>query len=424
VKSGVRHLFVFVGSCIITAVAWMLFWPDKPRTIVEATHYPQVSAAVRSWTKDQIDDKFAAVRNASTDQARLDASIDLLEIPAEDVPEVLERMKSEIERDFSQVAQILVIRWASSDGEAAANWAWKSFRTGPQWENIFNQIGPAWAAHHPAGFYEWVLETAKNRSIESYSITLAEAESSERPLLDGTLLRKIPGWLITEDPHLAYKVILATSNGFYDERLPDSLASVSKVREALLAFDEREPLEATYDTAIEKMKNSLFLRWNDLDPEDFSRSSFADQIVIDAKSLRNATLERWTSLPEEERAENANRLVAEGSSAGRDECITAIAKAWAATDPDAAVRWLDSLPPENAVTAKAARISTLAALDLTATLDWADQLPHRESRHNSLVSAFDAWTKAHPGERADQTGWPAARVQAWNDLEALQPRQR
>jgi hypothetical protein len=117
-------------------------------------------------------------------------------------------------------------------------------------------------------------------------------------------------------------------------------------------------------------------------------------------------------------------LVAEASSAGRDECITAIAKAWAATDPDAAVRWLDSLPPENAVTAKAARISTLAALDLTATLDWADQLPHGESRQNSLVSAFDAWTKAHPGQRADQTGWPAARVQAWNDLEALQPRQR
>jgi hypothetical protein len=420
VKSEVRHLFVFVGSCIITAVAWLLIWPEKPRTMVEATQNPQVSAAVGSWTRDQIDTRIAAVRNASTDQARLDASIDLLEIPAEDVPEVLERMKSEIERDFSQVAQILVIRWASSDGEAAANWAWKNFRTGPQWENIFNQIGPAWAAHHPAGFYAWVLETARNRSDVGSSISLAEAESSEEPLLDYSLLRKIPGWLITEDPHLAYKVILATNIGFSDLQLPDSLASVSKVREALLAFDEPEPLEATKGASIGRMKNSLLLRWNELDPEDFNRSSFADQIVIDAKTVITGALKRWSSLPEKDRAQGANRLVAEADSAARDERITAVAQAWAETDPVAAVRWLDSLPPENEVSANTARVKALAAHDLNATLDRADRLPDG-LRRNSLVIAFDAWSKAHPGKRADRAGWSAARIQAWEDLEALQP---
>ena len=418
---GNRHPFVFVSACIVTALAWTIFWPGKPQAIVEARPNSQAATIVRPWTKDQVVTHIAAVKNASTDQARLDACIYLLEIPPAEVPEILERMKSEIAHDFSQAAQILVVRWASSDGEAAANWAWKNFRTGPQWANIFNQIGPAWAAHHPSGFYKWVLEAARIQSEErDGAIPLARAEGSEQPLLDATLLRKIPGWLITENPYLAYKVIMASSNGFFDEQLPDSLTAVSKVRQALLAFDEKEVPEANKGARIEKMRNSLLLRWNELDPEDFSRSPFAHQIVIDAKTVATAALERWSSLPENEFTKKANRLVAEANSVARDECIAAIAQAWGKTAPDATVLWLDSLPPENHIAANAARVSALAANDLTGTLDWADRLSAGQ-RQSSFVTAFDVWTKAHPGQPANRNGWPTGRAQAWEDLEALKP---
>jgi hypothetical protein len=37
------------------------------------------------------------------------------------------------------------------------------------------------------------------------------------------------------------------------------------------------------------------------------------------------------------------------------------------------------------------------------------------------VSEFEAWKKSSPGARPDMTGWPAAKQQAWEDLEALMP---
>lgn len=92
-----------------------------------------------------------------------------------------------------------------------------------------------------------------------------------------------------------------------------------------------------------------------------------------------------------------------------------MAAVWAKTDPAATVRWLDSPPPDIQDSTSLARINTLAPLDLTATLDWAEKLPG-EQRRDAIIPAYDVWTQAHPGQEPDQNGWSAARVAAWEDL--------
>jgi hypothetical protein len=196
------------------------------------------------------------------------------------------------------------------------------------------------------------------------------------------------------------------------------LASVSDVREALLACEEMADPEATKRNLSRDMKRSLLLRWFEIDPEDFHRSAYSEELIVSPTEATASILAQWGPWPETERIEKVNRMMVEMDPDARENCIIALASAWAQSDPGAAVRWLDSQPPENTISANTARITALAPHDLTATLDWADQLP-LEQRRNSLVPAFDAWTQANPGLRADRTGWPAERAQAWTDLETL-----
>jgi hypothetical protein len=58
--------------------------------------------------------------------------------------------------------------------------------------------------------------------------------------------------------------------------------------------------------------------------------------------------------------------------------------------------------------------------DLDSALNQADSLPPAQ-RQAGIVRAFDAWTKAHPGEHPDTSGWTEVRRRAWEDLDALQP---
>ena len=58
--------------------------------------------------------------------------------------------------------------------------------------------------------------------------------------------------------------------------------------------------------------------------------------------------------------------------------------------------------------------------NLESALARADQQSPAQ-RHSGLMQAFDAWTKAHPGERPDTTGWSPVRQRAWEDFEALKP---
>ncbi|RYD39480.1 MAG: hypothetical protein EOP85_15880 [Verrucomicrobiaceae bacterium] len=127
---------------------------------------------------------------------------------------------------------------------------------------------------------------------------------------------------------------------------------------------------------------------------------------------------KWAMWPEAERLVAVKRVLAKVDPASRGDYISRIAGDWAKTDPAATVRWLEALPQEDADSAAGARVSSLAPHDLTVVLDWAERLPPGK-RRDSLVGAFDAWTAANPGQRADRSGWPDDRVRAWEDLEAL-----
>lgn len=415
-----KRLLVFTSACMATAAVWAALWPRRVETS-PPTPPPPVVVEVR-WTQDQIASRVAAVENAKTDEERLAACGELLQIPLSEVPDLLEQVDHRSGRGLSLATKTLLIRWASGDGEAAVNWAWKRFRSDGVWENAFNEIGPAWAAHHPAGFAKWALRAAEKKRSPSETVTLAEAGAAELPLLESATFRKIPLWLVTEDPHLAYQV-LRTRGGYSstDAELPLRLNSAAKVREALLAFDNLDKLDPVVTRGGDYAAKMLLGRWQELDPEDFSRSPYARFVIPDSKKETATVLEKWKSSPPAQHEEAASHHVTSTDvPAFQGDRIRAIAGAWSETDAAATVRWLDSLPPQNAVPARAARIAILAPTDLQSTLDWVDRLPVEE-RQSSLVPAFDAWAKAHPGKQPEMSGWSETRRRAWSDLEALPP---
>lgn len=421
-KPSTCKILGFSLASAVTAVAWIVFWPRPASVGKPSSPAPETVIAEAPWSRERITSLITAVEKAETREAKLNACTDLLQIPIADVREVLEQANLKKGDRLSLVTKILLIRWAADDGEAAIQWAWKRFRSQGLWDDAFREIAPAWAAHNPAGLGKWALLAADKLKPGAEEPSMAEVEAMELPAVDSSKLTAIANWLVTEDPRLAYQLVKRLG-GFSsdDPKMPLALTSVTKVQEALSVFDGLKISDPTRFSGNEIHLHYLLTRWHELDPDDFNRSPYAGSIVTDTGEESTEAVERWKALPASEQVDAASSLVASVIPQVRDSRISAIAGAWAETDPDAAARWLDSLPPENEISASAARISALAAHDLTATLDWADRLPDGQPRQNSLVSAFDAWTKAHPGERADRTGWPSARAQAWEDLEALQP---
>ncbi|MES2924937.1 MAG: hypothetical protein V4819_25500 [Verrucomicrobiota bacterium] len=412
-----------LGFCLasaVTAVAWIVFWPRTVSIAAPPLLAPETVIAEAPWSNERIASSISAVERADSVETKLNAGTDLLQIPLAGVREFLERANLKKGDRLSLVAKILLIRWAADDGEAALQWAWKRFRSEGLWDEAFREIAPAWAAHNPAGLGKWALLVAEKLKPDSEEPRLAEVEAMELPAMDSSKLTEIANWLVTEDPRLAYQLV-KRRGGFSsdDAKMPLALTSVAKVQEALTVFDDLKITDPTRLSGNEVHLYYLLTRWHELDPDDFNRSTYAGSIITNTVEKSAEAVERWKVLPASERADAASSLVASVIPKARGWRISAIAEAWAETDPDAAVRWLDSLPQENEISASAARISALSAHDLKATLDWADQLPVGETRQNSLVTAFDGWIKAHPGEHADRSGWPAARAQAWEELESL-----
>lgn len=417
-----RGWILFLIAATVTLLCWSSLWQDGYRETGPVAGPPATTTAEPVWSQEQIDTRLAAVADASTDTERLAASNELLRIPSATVPELVERIKSGIERDFSPQARVLLIRWASADGEAAANWAWKSFRSGHRWKGVFNEIGATWATHNPVGFMRWAVEAAK-RSPDPWSggIPLKEAESSEFPLLDSDQMGSISQWLVTESAYLAHKFILETDAKVYPRELLRTMDSVQDVRDALLACEESAGAEGPTDgRGGASMRKALLLQWFVLDPENFNLSPHAEDLTIASWQAAEMLREQWEIWPETDRVGKVSGVLAKVHPTSRGDFIGRVATEWAKTDSVATARWLESLPPEDSVSANTARVISLAARDLTGTLDWAERLPPEEWR-SSLTDAFDAWTLAHPGQRADREGWSAARVRAWEDLEALLP---
>lgn len=419
-KTSAREILCFGAAAAVTVFAWAVFWP---RSVSIAAPPPEAPATVVEpvlWNRERIASLIAAVEKSSSDETRHNACTDLLQIPAASAREFLERGDLKDKNRLSLVARILLIRWATDDGETAILWAWKRFRSEGLWDQAFQEIGPAWAAHNPASLGRWALSAAEKLKPGSNEPTMEEIASMEFPLVDSGMLTDISNWLVTEDSRLAYQLV--KKRGGYssdDSQMPLALTSVAKVREALLVFDDLRIKNPSRLSGDEIHLHYLLARWHELDPDDFNRSSYAGSIVTHTTAQSASAIERWKTLPADDRADVANALVARVVPEMRESRISALAIAWAEADPAATIRWLDSLPSEDQRFVNSARITALAPHDLTATLDWADQLPP-DQRRKLLVPAFDAWSLANPGMRADRTGWPTGRAQAWEDLETLQ----
>ncbi len=341
-----RNFSLFGIACALTGGAWWLTWPQiqsPPPPVVSSAPVPRAEP----WEKRMMIDLIHELESAATDQVRLEAAGRLMEIPAENVENALERVTLVRDRKLTLVAKVLLIRWATTDGEAACRWAWRRFRSDGLWESAFREMGPSWAGRHPKSLEKWsISHFAKSAETISMQTGLA----SDEPVLEFDMLSHVSKWLILEDPRAAFEVLQARGGFSTDDRLPESLQTVEEIRHALLAFDDLDKMTPNRFTGPEIWAQSLFVRWRKIDPEDFSRSPYS--------------------------------------------------------------RFFNSESPNQA----AANLPD----DLESALDQADQLPPA-LRQSGLVRAFDAWTKAHPGEPADRTGWPAARAQVWDDLEALLP---
>ncbi len=416
-----RKIWTFGGSAFVTATVWAAFRPAAARQDPPVVVISNPVAVERNWNKKDVEEAIVTLKNATDARSLLKTARKLAEVPKAQVPGILAGMQSEMEHDFSIIARILLAQWASNDGGSAIHWAWQSFRSGNQWRNAFKEIGPAWAAHDPSGLYRWTV-AARERRKERWpdSVSLIDAEASDQPLLESGGFRDITTWLVHEKPELAFRLILTESGGSYDSRLVKLLTSADGVREAMLAFDNTDPKQSFY---VDNLWKCLQLRWYELDPEGFRLTPDGKSFPVGEKLESATAAERWRSSSKMARADAANRLIAEVDVTSREATINTISEAWASSDPDACAGWLDSLPPEELESVNKARASSLAPYELNHVLDQFDELSS-EKFNKAIVTAFDAWTQAHPGERADRSGWPASRVEAWEDLEALQPEER
>lgn len=330
-----RQTVVFGVAVAVTAAGWAVFWPvPKPREpqLVELSPPPPGRL---HWTGRDLTERIEALEVAATGAERLKAALRLNEIPPSEIPKALEQLKLVENRQLTLAAQLLLIRWSASDGEAAANWAWTRFRPEGLWNQVFREISASWAWSHPATLAEWALNAAKRRK-PSDDISLAEATATDSPLLDSDLLNRVSLDLIRTEPRLAVQVFLARGGWRSDDHLFfDSMGTVQQLREALLAFDNLDQLQPDRSQGFSQIfAKSLLHRWKEIDPEDFARSPYAHLIP-----------DRTSPVPP-------------------------------APIPDGPCGW---------------------------------------------VSEFEAWKKSSPGARPDMTGWPAAKQQAWEDLEALMP---
>jgi len=421
-KPSARQTILFAGTCVLTASVWMFAWPaGKPRPAVTTGQAP--SPRESAWDGRQLKPSIEALDSAEGNEARLKAAARLEEIPVSGFPAVFDEVEQIKDHQLTLAAKVLLIRWASLDGEAAANWAWKRFRAEGLWDEALKEIGPSWAWHHPAGLGEWALKLGKNRKPGKDNMGIAEALANDTPALDFDMLGRISTALMAQDPRMAYKVLLCRGGwSSHDGHFADALSTAAQAREALLAFDGLEKMEVNVTRDNEFLAKAILARWQELDPEDLSRSPYARFVLADRFNVAgNAEAAREVvAVPEGGRVAAANRVIDGITGFKRANRVLLIATDWVAVDPDGCMQWVESLPPELEETKMLLRVQVMAPHDLNKALLHGGKLKP-EQRQAHLVNVFDSWAKAHPDEKPDSTSWSPARKQAWMDLEAIRP---
>ena len=328
-----QQAVAFVVASAVTAAGWVLFWPKAGPSAAPPMAESRPDPDKIRWNRQNLIERIEELEKASTSADRLKAAVRLNEIPPEEISNALDQVQLIENRKLTLAARLLLIRWAASDGEAAANWAWLRFRPEGLWQYAFREISSSWAWNQPAVLGEWALKAAKRRKPGD-DISLAEAESADSPLLDSDMLNRISRDLIRTDPRLAVQVFLARGGWRSDDRqFFDALGSVQQVREALLACGQLDKMVPNRIQGDEIHARGLLERWKKLDPADFARSPYA-HLIPDRKPPAPTPI------------------------------------------PDGPAGW---------------------------------------------VREFQVWRQSSPAVRPDMTGWPAAKQQAWEDLEALMP---
>lgn len=344
------------------------------------------------------------------------AAAALGEIPVDQVLAALEAESPVKDGELTLAAKVLLIRWAGSDGRAAAAWAWKRFRAEGLWPAAFQEIGPAWAWHDAKGLHRWAV--AARREKAGGHTTIADAESSETPILRLEEIFKIAKWLAPEEPRLAFELRISEKTTTFgdDAVLPGLLRNTDQVKEALLAFDDLDQIKPGIIYGHQMLPLALLGRWKELDPENFARTPYANLVNEIYGQNINEGLESWRKVPAEERAATANNWIA--GKKGHEEIsrIWRLTREWAEQDPAAATDWVATLPETRREQSYQIIAGVRAAKDLNGTLDWGEELP-TAVQVATMVEAFDGWSKAHPGQRPDMSGWSEERVTAWEDLQ-------
>jgi len=305
-KLPLRGIALFSISCCVTAVIWRQSAPQQT-TAVTLERLPAKPDRT-PWTRLRLVGLLEQAEKAGTDPERMAAAVALAAVPDELRREALEATPLIRDRKLTFTARVLLIQWGAADGGASCRWAWERFRKEGVWDQAFREIGPSWAAKDPKGFAKWALSHKRGTALEN--ITLKDALASDEPILDFSDLGRATKWLVSEDPQAAFHMLISDGgNSSDDYKLAEALGSVEQVHQALLAFDHLDEMTPGHYQGDQIIALGLLQRWYELDPEGFSRSSFArffDSFGGNRPREKTtpdwqATLEQTASLPAEER---------------------------------------------------------------------------------------------------------------------------
>jgi hypothetical protein len=415
------RLLAFTTASAFTAACWIALRPVPPEPPAE---HPEPQAPVRLSSTD-LERTLAALASAKTHDAKLEAALALRSLSPQDFPAVFERVEVAKDRQLTLAARALLVHWASRDGEAAALWAWQSFREERLWKHAFREIGAAWAWRDPAGLAAWLSEQVASEAGSLDEATLDEVKKSDTPLFDSDDLSRACRWLMAANPRLALDLLEKRGGTSSDDHLIwDALQDPRKIEDALLAFDDLDVLlkdtqPGQYFFGGKKGSASgLLMRWQSLDSEGFARSAYARYLPAPPSGDLTVALAEWRTSPPADPPSAATRLLESRPETARPTAVRRLTTLWAEFDPVACREWLDSLPPDLREPGAVPFTIACAAADLGPTMDWLDTLPPA-IRHGCLVHAFDAWTAAHPGAEPDTSAWSEQRREAWADLQTL-----
>ncbi|MCW1914073.1 hypothetical protein OJ996_10835 [Luteolibacter sp. GHJ8] len=411
-KSSSRSLAIFLTGCAVTFLVWDLFHGGPPST---DSQVPEIEQKPRedSWSQENVVSGVKALEAAEDDPSRLRAALELSRIPVKDIPAVLESFLNHERAAALPAFKTLLIRWASSDGEAAMNWAWTHLREKRDWNEAYHEIIAAWAWQDGHGFHRWCLASPHLGYMERHQVAGA-AQKSAMPVIDMFFVVQAVNHLVEIDPYLAYDLIAKRGGGFYGlyPRYAESFESADQIRDALSALPDPGNLKAKDLSDSQLATKALLEHWRRIDPDDFADSSYAHTLAPDPAQV----LAGWKELDFPERSTQANSLLSKLDGEAREKQLATITLRWAAESPQEAARWLRELP--EAASGYIALAGLRAPRDLDGTLDWVESLPPVDEAAG-IAKAYEAWTTAHPGQSPDTAGWSASRLQAWQDMAAL-----